>query len=139
MKIHLASDHAGWKLKNKIKNYLEKKYNIIDYTKDFDKKDDYPDYAKKLAKTVAKTRSKGILICGSGVGMSMAANRIKGIRATVCRTVKETKYSRKHNNSNILCLGQKFTIDPFEKMVDTWLKEKFDRGRHQRRLKKLDK
>jgi ribose 5-phosphate isomerase B len=138
MKIYLASDHAGWKLKNKIKKYLEKKHNIIDYTEELDKKDDYPYYAKKLAKTISKTKERGILICGSGIGMSIAANRIKGIRATLCRTIKETKYSRKHNNSNILCLGQKFTIDNPENIVNTWIKEKFDGGRHQRRLKKID-
>lgn len=134
--IILGSDHAGWQLKNKIKQYLSN-YVIKDVSQKLVPGDDYPDYAKLVAKKVLK-EGKGILICGSGIGMSIGANRFKGIRAALCRTVKEAEYSRKDNNSNILCLGAKFNIDKPEDILETWLSTKFEGGRHIKRIKKLD-
>ena len=110
-KIFISSDHAGFNLKEKIKKNFRKKYSFIDLGTDNSKTSvNYPDYAHKLSKKVSKSsKNIGILICGSGMGMSMAANRHKKIRAAVCYSAKNTKLSRLHNNANIITLGSRLT------------------------------
>jgi len=142
-KIYIGSDHAGYKLKEEIKKYLTKiniSYKDLGNV-EFDPKDDYPDYAQAVAKKVAKTKSKGILICNSGVGMCIAANKIKGIRAVNAYNEKITEKSREHNDTNILCLGQDYINAKLaKKIIKAWLKTKTSTvARHKRRVKKMDK
>ncbi|MEM4337038.1 MAG: ribose 5-phosphate isomerase B [Candidatus Woesearchaeota archaeon] len=141
--IYIASDHAGYRLKEFLKKYFEK--NNIKYS-DFgtynERAVDYPDYAFKVAKKVAKQKgAKGILICGTGTGMVIAANRIKGVRASLCYDNYSAVMSRKHNNSNILCLrARKVNFEKQLKITLRWMKTKFsNEERHKRRIKKLDK
>lgn len=142
MKIFIGSDHAGFKLKEQIKKYLTKlkvKYEDLG-NQQFDPTDDYPDYAKKVAQKVAKTKNnKGILICDSGAGMCIAANKVKGIRAVNAYTPKIAIKSRQHNNTNILCLGQSYiSSSQAKKIIKVWLQTKFSRGaRHCRRVNKI--
>ena len=110
-KIFISSDHAGYKLKELIKKKFKKKYFFLDLgTDNSNVSVNYPDYAHKLCKKVAKnSKNIGILVCGSGMGMSMAANRHKKVRAAVCYSIKNTKLSRLHNNANIITLGSRLT------------------------------
>ena len=144
MKIYLGSDHAGFKLKEQLKAYLVKKgYNCIDIgPKSYNKNDDYPDYIIPVARKVAKdNRSKGIILGGSGQGEALAANKIKGIRATVYYggSIKIIKLSREHNNANVLSLGARFlTEKEAKRAVSVWLKTNFSKAkRHVRRLNKI--
>ena len=106
-KIYIASDHAGFKLKNNILSKFSKNKKIIDLGPNSSISVDYPDYAKKLSKKIASDKSSfGILICGSGMGMAITANKIKNVRAALCYSNKNTKLSRLHNNANILTLGE---------------------------------
>ena len=139
-KICIASDHAGFNLKEQIKNHLINKYvSIFDLGPYKKTSVDYPDYAKKLANRVKANKSDiGILICGSGTGMSISANKIKGIRAAVCYNQKSTRLSRQHNNANIIALGSRLTKKSLcLKLVEIFLKTKFEGGRHLKRLKKI--
>ncbi len=139
-KIFISSDHAGFKLKETIKNYLKKnKLNFYDFGPDNDERVDYPDFAHKVAKKVKISKNNvGILVCGSGMGMSIAANRHKNIRAAQCFNVKSAKLSRLHNDANIITLGSRLlTKKNALKMVDIFLKTKFEGGRHLKRIKKI--
>ena len=139
-KICIASDHAGFDLKEVIKNILIKKNVSIFDLGPYEKKSvDYPDYAKKLANRIkAKKSDIGLLICGSGTGMAISANKIKTIRAAVCYNVKSTRLSRQHNNANIMALGARLTKKNLSlKLVDVFLKTKFEGGRHLKRVKKI--
>ena len=139
-KICIASDHAGFDLKEVIKNILIKKnVSIFDLGPYQKKSVDYPDYAKKLANRIkAKKSDIGLLICGSGTGMAISANKIKTIRAAVCYNVKSTRLSRQHNNANIIALGARLTKKNLSlKLVDIFLKTKFEGGRHSKRVKKI--
>ena len=139
-KVCIASDHAGYKLKESIKDHLINKYiSIFDMGPFEDKSVDYPDYAKKLAKRVkAKKSDIGILVCGSGTGMAISANKIKGIRAAVCYNIKSTRLSRQHNNANIIALGARLTKKSVSlKLVETFLKTSFEGGRHLKRIRKI--
>ena len=139
-KISLASDHAGFKLKEKIKkNLKKKKFTVVDLGPKTDSSVDYPDFAKKVARSVASKKSNiGILVCGSGTGMAMSANKIKKIRAAVCYNRASTSLSRKHNNANILALGSRLTKNSTAlKLVNIFLSTKFEGGRHLRRVKKI--
>jgi len=139
-KIFIASDHAGFILKGHIFNSLKNKFKIIDLgTKNDTESVNYPDYAHKLCKQVSKNKSNiGILVCGSGVGMSMAANRHKKIRAALCYSVKNTKLSRLHNNANIITLGSRLTKKNIAfKCIDIFLNTKFEGGRHKKRVRKI--
>jgi len=133
--IYIASDHAGFKLKQK----LLKKYDFLDLGPNkFNKKDDYPDYAKKLAIKVVKEKTRGILICDTGQGVNIVANKIKGVYSALCYDIKTAKHAKEHLNANIICLGAKFLDDKKAKeIIDIWLKSKFKKGRHLRRLKKI--
>ncbi len=139
-KISISSDHAGFELKESIKKFLIKnKFFILDLGPRDDRSVDYPDYAKKLAKNIISKKSgTGILICGSGTGMAMSANRFKKIRAAVCYNVKSTKLSRSHNNANIIAIGSRLTNKNLAlKLVMIFLKTKFNGGRHKRRTNKI--
>ena len=138
-KIFISSDHAGYNLKINIIKKFSKKQKIVDLGPSSNNSVDYPDYAHKLSKKVAINKgSFGILICGSGVGMSMAANRHKNIRAALCHNIKSAKLSRQHNNANVITLGARLTKKKVAlKCVDTFLKTKFKGGRHLRRIKKI--
>ena len=139
-KICIASDHAGYELKDKIKDYLiNKSISIIDLGPFSEDSVDYPDYAKKVAKRINLRKSDaGILICGSGTGMAITANKFKGIRAAQCYSKSSTILSRRHNNSNIICLGSRMLKykDAF-KYVIYFLNTKFEGGRHQKRINKI--
>ena len=140
LKICIASDHAGYDLKEKIKDFLIKKdVSVIDIGPFNRNPVDYPDYAKKAAKRVLLKKSDaGILVCGSGTGMAIVANKFKGIRAAQCYSKKSTILSRQHNNANIICLGSR-TLKDKEALsfVSFFLKSKFEAGRHQKRIKKI--
>ena len=139
-KIFISSDHAGFKLKEDIKIFLKKKkYSFTDLGPDNDNRVDYPDYASKLSKKISSNKgSFGILICGSGTGMAIAANKNKKIRAALCYSEKNTKLSRLHNNANIITLGARL-IDKNKafNLIRVFLNTKFEGGRHLRRVKKI--
>jgi len=143
MKIAIGADHAGYKLKEKIKLLLTKEeINYQDlgaYNENH--ADDYPDWGMKVAEAVAQGKyGRGILICGTGIGMCLVANKVPGIRATPCYSLTAARLSREHNDSNILVLGSRIISVQLAKMiVKEWLKAKFKGGRHQRRLEKIRK
>ena len=139
-KLYIASDHAGFTLKEFVKKKLSKKIKFDDQGPHSDQISvNYPDFAHKLCKKVSKNSlNMGILICGSGMGMSMAANRHKKIRAALCYSVKNTKLSRLHNNANIITLGARLiNKNTAIKCINTFLKTKFEGGRHLKRVKKI--
>jgi ribose 5-phosphate isomerase B len=139
-KICIASDHGGFKLKEYIKDFLiNKNISIIDLGPFENKTVDYPDYAKKVANRIkVKKSDMGILICGSGTGMAISANKIKSIRAAVCYDGKSTRLSRQHNNANIIALGARLINKNLSlKLVELFLKTKFEGGRHLKRVKKI--
>ena len=139
-KICIASDHGGFSLKESIKDLLIKKnISIIDLGPFENKTVDYPDYAKKIAKRIKVKKSDvGILVCGSGTGMAISANKIKTIRAAVCYNAKSTRLSRAHNNANIIALGARLTNKKLSlKLVEIFLKTKFESGRHLKRVNKI--
>ncbi len=136
----MASDHAGFVLKEIIKNKLTKeKIKVIDLGPKTNMSVDYPDYAKKVARNVSsKKTNMGILVCGSGTGMAMSANKFRKIRAAVCYNSVSTRLSRTHNNANILALGSRLTKKKQAiKLVNIFLSTKFEGGRHLRRTKKI--
>ena len=139
-KIFISSDHAGFRLKEDIKNSLKrKKINFVDLGPIEDVRVDYPDYAHKLAKKVKVSKNNiGILVCGSGTGMNIAANKHRNIRAAQCFNTKSTKLSRLHNDANIITLGSRLISKKNAfKFVEIFLNTKFDGGRHLRRVKKI--
>ena len=139
-KIFISSDHAGYNLKEQIKKKFSKKYEFDDLgTNNTTISVNYPDYAHKLCKKVSKNnKNMGILVCGSGMGMSMAANRHKKIRAAMCYSIKNTKLSRLHNNANIITLGSRLTKKNIAfKCINVFLNTKFEGGRHKKRVKKI--
>ena len=138
--VCIASDHAGFNLKEDIKNHLIKKnMSIFDFGPYTNKSVDYPDYAKKLANRVKLRKSDvGILVCGSGTGMAISANKIKKIRAALCYNLKSTRLSRQHNNANIITLGSRLIKKKLSlKLVEIFLKTKFEGGRHLKRINKI--
>ena len=139
-KIFISSDHAGYSLKETKKKRFSKKYKFQDLGTDNSKISvNYPDYAHKLCQKVSNNnKNVGILVCGSGMGMSMAANKHKKIRAAVCYSVKNTKLSRLHNNANIITLGSRLTKKNIAfKCIDAFINTKFEGGRHNKRVKKI--
>ena len=139
-KICISSDHAGFETKEFIKDLLIKsKISTVDLGPFLNKSVDYPDYAKKVSNRVSKRKSEiGILVCGSGTGMAISANKTKGIRAAVGYNIKSTQLSRQHNNANVLCLGSRLTKrKDIKKIIKIFLNTKFDGGRHKRRVKKI--
>jgi len=138
-KIFISSDHAGYNLKKNIIKKFSKKQKIVDLGPSSNNSVDYPDYAHKLSKKVATNKgSFGILICGSGMGMSITANKNKKIRAALCYSIKNTKLSRLHNNANIITLGERLiNKNKAFNLIKVFLSTKFEGGRHLRRVKKI--
>ena len=139
-KIFISSDHAGFKLKEEIKSHLsKKKISFKDIGPFNDDRVDYPDYAHKVARKVKTNKNNvGILVCGSGMGMNIAANRHKNIRAAQCFNLKSTKLSRLHNDANIITLGSRLLNKKLAlSCVNIFLNTKFEGGRHSKRIKKI--
>jgi ribose 5-phosphate isomerase B len=139
-KIFISSDHAGYKLKEEIKSLLsKKKISFLDIGPHNDNKVDYPDFAHKVARRVKVNKNNfGILVCGSGMGMNIAANRHKNIRAAQCFNLKSTKLSRLHNDANIITLGSRLLSKKLAlSCVIAFLNTKFEGGRHLKRIKKI--
>jgi len=139
-KIAIGSDHAGFALKEQLRRHLDAKgISVVDCGTDSDQSTDYPDYALHVAKLVGSNEvDAGVLICGTGIGMSMTANKIRGVRAAVCVTTEMARLSREHNNANILCLGARLTDEEAAfRILETWLNADFLGGRHERRVNKI--
>lgn len=140
MKIAIGSDHAGFRLKEIIKNFLKTKgIEVEDFGTHTEESVDYPDYAFKVAEAVSSGEFDfGILVCGTGIGMSISANKVKGIRAALCNDLYTAHASREHNNANVLCMGGRVVGDEVAKeIVNTFLNAKFEGGRHERRINKI--
>jgi ribose 5-phosphate isomerase B len=141
MKVIIGCDHAGFSLKTQVKSLLETMgYTVEDAGCESEDSVDYPVYGKAVATGVAKGKfPKGILICGSGLGMSMIANRFLGVRAALCNDLYSAILSRRHNDANLLVMGGRLIgSDLAEEIVRTWLTTEFDGGRHERRIAQLD-
>jgi len=141
MKIALGSDHAGVKQKAMIKAWLEENgYDTLDHGPFTEDSVDYPDFAQKVAKSVvSKEADQGILLCGSGVGVSLAANKVKGIRAALVYNPEIASLARQHNNANIMCFPARFMNESDMKTCLTnWFNSSFEGGRHERRVSKLE-
>ena len=141
MKIVIGCDHAAFDVKNKIKNYLKSlNHVVIDLGTNSSESVDYPSYGHDVGNYVAnKKANKGIVVCGSGIGISIAANKVKGIRAALCTSVIHAELSRKHNDANILALGARLTkYEEIELIIEIWLKTEFEGGRHLDRINKID-
>ena len=138
--IYLASDHAGFDLKEDIKKFLIRKNKNVSDLGPPNSRDsvDYPDFAHKLSKKIKNNSEFGVLICGSGIGMIMTANKYKNVRAALCYSVKSAKLSREHNNANVISIGARLTKKKLAlECINTFFKTKFKRGRHLRRVKKI--
>ena len=140
MRIAIASDHAGFHLKDEVKKVLDSlKVIYEDLGPENTDSVDYPDFARKVAEAVQEG-NRGILICGTGIGMSIAANKFKGVRAALCNDVHSAQMSREHNDANILIMGGRVLSDVSQvvDIVKAWLQTEFQGGRHQRRLDKIN-
>ena len=141
MKISIGCDHAAYDVKEMIiSELLKEKYEILDLGTNSNQSVDYPEFGHKVGKSVSNNESdRGIVICGSGIGIFIAANKINGIRAALCTSVEHAIMSRKHNNANILALGARMTkYDDLLLIIKTWLSTDFEGGRHQKRLQLID-
>ena len=141
MKIGFGSDHGGVELKDSLLKYVaEKGYEVADYGTTGNESVDYPEFAANVAIAVLSGEvDKGIICCGSGIGISISANKFPGIRAALCHDYYSAKMSRMHNNANILAMGGRTTgIEIAKEMVDVWLTTEFEGGRHQRRIDLID-
>ena len=141
-KIIIAGDHAGWEMKEHVRQFLQQRGYIVEDASapQIDPSDDYPVFGFKVARAIAdKAFEKGILICGTGIGISIAANRYPGVRAALCTSAELARMSREHNNANVLVMGGRTTSFPdAENMIDTWLNTPFSGDRHARRVDLLD-
>lgn len=139
-KLWMASDHAGFEMKALLKAHLQELgHEVVDLGPDSDASVDYPDFAKRLGCAVADADDGlGILLCGTGIGVSIAANKIKGIRAALCRTENDAQMARNHNNANVICLAARgVQEDVLKRVIAKFLSAEFEGGRHQRRLDKI--
>ncbi len=137
MKIAIGSDHAGFPLKEVLKEFINREgYKVIDVGVYEETSADYPIFAEKVVRLIQNGEAeRGVLICGTGIGMSISANKFKGIRASLCTNEYMARMSRRHNNSNVLCLGSRVVgVDLAISILKTWLEEEFEGGRHLRRL-----
>ena len=141
MKIAIGADHAGFAAKESLRAWLSGKHDIVDCGTSGEEAVDYPDLAQKVAHLVSSGKAdRGILICGTGIGMCMAANKVRHIRAALCHDRNTAELSRKHNDANVLCMGGRL-LSP-EKIIDitdAWLSAGFEGGRHGRRVEKIGK
>lgn len=141
MKIAVASDHGGYQLKETVKTHLVGRgFEVMDLGTDSEASVDYPVYGKACGEAVAEGKADlGVVVCGTGIGISMAANKVKGIRCGLCTSVEMARLTKQHNNANILALGGRTTETGLAlEIVDTWLDTEFEGGRHQRRVDLLD-
>jgi len=140
-KIVIGSDHAAFEMKEFVKELLLlQKIEVLDVGTHNADRCDYPDFATAVAKIVIEQKLSGILLCGSGIGVSIVANRYKGIRAALCRTPDDAEMARKHNDANILCLGARVSSKKeIEEIIKSWLTHQFEAGRHADRLEKFEK
>jgi ribose 5-phosphate isomerase B len=141
MIIAVASDHGGFALKDIVKKHLlERGFKVVDLGTDSEASVDYPVYGKACGKAVASGKADlGIVVCGTGIGISIAANKVKGIRCGLCTSVEMAKLTKQHNNANILALGGRTTAPELAvEIVDAWLDTEFEGGRHERRTAMLD-
>jgi ribose 5-phosphate isomerase B len=135
MKIFIASDHAAFHEKNTLIEHLKKQHEVVDLGTHSPESTHYPEWVKKLVEAVRTEKLPGILLCGSGIGVSMAANRYRHIRAALCRDEDDAKMSRQHNDANVLCLsGRKTSPELINKISDVFLQTPFEGGRHQLRI-----
>jgi ribose 5-phosphate isomerase B len=140
MKIAIASDHAGFEYKKKLIEYIKSKgHQILDFGTYSNEPVDYPDFAFPAAESVAAlVADYGVVICGTGIGMSIVANKVSGIRAALCVNEEYARLARQHNNANVLCLGARMTkIELAEKIIDVFFEEDFDGDRHMIRIEKI--
>lgn len=141
MRIAFGSDHAGYRLKEElVARARELGHEVVDFGTESEESVDYPDYARPVAEAVSEGAvDRGVLVCASGIGMSIAANKVRGVRAARVDTADEAAFSRLHNDANVLCIGQRF-VDWGEakKALETWLETGFEGGRHERRVKKIE-
>lgn len=140
-KLFIASDHAAFEQKQELISFLNNRFEVIDLGANSTESVHYPDFGQKLAVAVLKDseNGKGVALCGSGIGISIAVNRFKGIRGALCRDDDDAKMSRLHNDSNILCLGgRKTPMNELKSIVNTWLSTDFEGGRHKTRTNMLD-
>ncbi|MCX8094878.1 MAG: ribose 5-phosphate isomerase B [Caldisericia bacterium] len=139
MRIAIGSDHAGFELKEELKKFLCVEYDTIDVGTNSTESVDYPDFAKKVCELILKKEVDfGILICGTGIGMSITANKFKGVYASLCYDKITASLARRHNNANVLCIGGRTTkLDDAIEIVKTFLEENFEGERHERRLNKI--
>ena len=141
MKIGFGADHAGFALKEELKKYLEEKgHECIDYGTYSEQRVDYPDYGKKVAHALVEGEvEKGVLVCGSGIGISISANKVRGIRCCVCSEPYSARMSVRHNNANIIAMGGRIVGTDLAKMiVDEFFNSQFEGGRHEARVKKIE-
>lgn len=140
MKILIGNDHAGYSLKLSIIKNLEDKYEFFDKGSYSDESVDYPDYASTIAKEIQSEKGDlGILICGTGNGVCMTANKFKRIRAVICWNEEIAKLAKQHNNANIICIPSRFIkVEEAMKIIESFILEKFEGGRHERRIKKIN-
>ena len=141
MIISMGADHAGFSVKEKIREYLESKgYILLDKGAYSEDSVDYPEFGHAVGNSVQSGESeKGIVVCGSGIGISMAANKIEGIRAALCTSAEHAQMSRLHNDANVLAIGARMTdYDVITDIIDTWLSTDFEGGRHSRRVNKIE-
>ena len=136
----VGTDHAGFKLKAFVMAFLQERgFEVIDFAPHNEERVDYPDYAQKVCEAIESESYRGILICGSGIGMSIAANRYKHIRAALCTDAYMAKMARLHNNANVLCIGERISgVGEVESILEAFINSEFEGGRHLLRLEKLD-
>lgn len=142
MKILIGADHAGFKLKEELKKHIKKLgHDVKDYGTNSEESVDYPLIGVKVAKDVVKSKARGILVCGAGIGMSIVTNKVKGIRAALCHNEFTAEVARTHNNSNILCIGSRdVEKDMAKKIVKIWIETEFsNEDRHKRRIDEISK
>ncbi len=141
MKFYIACDHAGFNIKENVIKILEDMgHTVINLGTNSNERVDYPDFAHKLClKVLEDEESNGVLICGTGIGMSLAANKHKGIRAALCHNAYTATMSKAHNDANVLCFGERVVgLGVVESIIDAWCKTSFEGGRHTNRVKKIE-
>ncbi len=141
MKFYIACDHAGYNIKDSVIEILKKYGNdVVDLGTNSNERVDYPDFAHKLSRAVLDNEgSNGVLICGTGIGMSLAANKHKGIRATLCHDAYTAKMAKAHNDANVLCFGERVVgLGVVESIIQAWCETDFEGGRHANRVKKIE-
>ncbi|MCT4643139.1 MAG: ribose 5-phosphate isomerase B [Bacteriovoracaceae bacterium] len=139
-KLYIACDHAAFEMKEKLIPFLKESFEVEDLGTNSLDSVHYPDFGSKLAHAVKDNNALGIALCGSGIGISISVNRLKGIRGALCRSVDDAKMCKLHNNANIICFGARSnSLEEVKQMINTWKSTQFEGGRHQMRIDLLDK